>query len=162
METGRRTEMRKGLVLNPHVEVKSQEKYLSCRSLPWGVRYPSPTSGSPAEFQCRGKKSPQLLDVKTNRDCGWNGGLLEYQMFLLNGLHIDLLADRLTRSELQCWGSSNQGSIKIGGPTQPTKVTQLQQLAQVTIESVPLGATGYLRPKVTLLRPGDIAALLNT
>ena len=48
-------------------------------------------------------------------------GRLEYQVFLLKGPCMDLITDRLTHSEFQCWGSSlkvtrdTQGGTNLSG-----------------------------------------------
>lgn len=124
----------------------------------------------PAPHQAPQPRVPvQRKEVPTTAGCENQQRLwLKWRAAGVPDIPLKRPAHRLTRWqthliwELQCWGSSNHGSIKIGGPTQPTKGTQLQQLAQVTIDSVPLGPTGYLLHKVTVLKQGHIAALPNT
>ena len=70
----------------------------------------SPTRGSPTEGSSARKKSSynfRLLKA-VGIVAEQKERLFESQVFLLKGLHMDLLTDRLTHAELQCLGSSSK------------------------------------------------------
>lgn len=100
-------------VPHPCVVFKNWEGYLGCGSLLWGVRSPKPTPGSPTQGSNAREKSPYNFWLWKPWDCDWDRGWLPTQAFLLKGPCMDLLADGLTLSELQHWGSSSKGARKI-------------------------------------------------
>ena len=52
---------------HPHVAVKNQERYLSYKDTPLGVRGPNPIPGPPAQGSRARKRSPITSDYKNQQ-----------------------------------------------------------------------------------------------
>lgn len=155
--------MQNALVPHLHVMLKIQERYLNAEG-PLRSEGFQPHTGSLAQASSAGEKSPQLLTMKTMKIVAkWDEHRLESQADHLKGTHMDLLADILLSSELQCWDRS----LKSAGDTQ--EITELshfreraKEAASSNIEVLAEATLSLLGPKPTQLVPQKVGAIAES
>lgn len=103
------------LVPYPCVAVTNQEGYLSCGGLPWEVMCPNLKSDSPTLIISDRKRCPHNIWLWRSLSVQVKWRAARVPAFLINGLHMDLLANRFTYSELHHWNRNSKITRDIWG-----------------------------------------------